>query len=396
LKKALSIAARDELLVAPRKETFIELRFAAITAGVVALIVYGSLFPFEFYLRGSIVDALQYFFSTTTRWWDPGDALSNILLYIPLGLFGSRALRRLPAAARIPALTLAGAVLSATMEVTQYFDVSRAPELGDLSANTLGTLLGAASESLLRAEFLPWIEWRPFAILLVVTEFGMWLFPFAPRLNLSRFLRALEAMRTAAPFEALAISKQILFWLVLALLIEALVGTQASRKVLAPIALATLAIRFIFFSWLLARADLIGAFIGVAAWILFVWRMRARVAWIAALFAIFVVVDALRPFTFGAPRDFGLTPFLSFINGPRGLGSRTFLEKTFTYGALLWLLARARNSLLQATAGALALVVPVRIAQIWLPGRSAEITDAIMVLILAAVMKALPDDKPVV
>jgi VanZ family protein len=31
----------------------------------------------------------------------------------------------------------------------------------------------------------------------------------------------------------------------------------------------------------------------------------------------------------------------------------------------------------------------LRVAQMWLPGRSAEITDVLMVLILAAVMKVL-------
>ncbi len=383
----MPVKARNQPAAPP-----IEMRFAAITAGVIAVILYGSLYPFQFYDRGRIADAFHFLLSTSLKWWDAGDALSNILLYIPLGLFGARALRGLPAGVRIAAVTLAGAALSVTMEITQFFDVSRAPELSDVTTNVLGTLLGAIAENGLRAEFFPWIEWRPFAILLVVAEFGAWLFPFLPRPGLQRFLRAVEAMRTGQPFEMLAISKQILFWLVLGLLIEALAGPRASRRALPWIALATLTLRFALFSWLITRADVIGALFGVLLWSSLVSKMSARTAWIAAAFAIFVALDALRPFTFFAPREFGLAPFSSFINGPRGYGSRTFLEKTFIYGALLWLFARATHSLIKATAGALALVLAVRIAQIWLPQRSAEITDAVMVLILAALLKALRDE----
>jgi hypothetical protein len=115
---------------------------------------------------------------------------------------------------------------------------------------------------------------------------------------------------------------------------------------------------------------------------------RARIA--AVLFAGFVIVDGLRPFVFlPSPREFGWSPFLSFINGPRGHASRIFLEKTFIYGSLLWLFRRSGLAWVSATLLAAGMVLVLRIAQMWIPGRSAEITDVMMVLILAAVMKVL-------
>jgi VanZ family protein len=64
----------------------------------------------------------------------------------------------------------------------------------------------------------------------------------------------------------------------------------------------------------------------------------------------------------------------------------------FTYGSLLWLLTRAGFSLASATIVSAALVFALRYAQVYLPGRSAEITDVVMVLVLALVMKLLADD----
>jgi VanZ family protein len=371
-------------------QSWTELRFAAIAAGVAALIVYGSLFPFEFYARGGIGDAVRYLFSTSLRWWDHADALANILLYIPLGLFGARALRPLPAAARIGAVVLAGGILSFTMEITQFFDLTRAPQLSDITTNILGTAMGAVAETGLRARFFPRLAWRPFAILLLVTELGVWLFPFVPSLRPGHYVLALRAAQAPVPFEPLAVFKQVLFWLILGLLLETLAGAAVARIAPVPIAVCLLAVRFALHGESVTRADIVGAIIGVVLWVGFVWKWRARMGVVAALFVAFVALDALRPFSFSSSaREFQWKPFWAFLIGPRGSGSRTFLEKTFIYGALVWLLARSRNSWMQATLGASALLITTRVAQVWLPGRSAEITDVLMVLALAGVLKAL-------
>jgi len=116
---------------------------------------------------------------------------------------------------------------------------------------------------------------------------------------------------------------------------------------------------------------------------------------IATLFAIHVCIIALRPFQFlPEPRPFGWVPFLSFLMAPRESAVRSFLEKAFTYGTLVWLVVRAGWKLGRTAIVAAALVLALRIVQTDLPGRSAEITDAIMVLGLAGVMKLIEDPSP--
>jgi hypothetical protein len=118
--------------------------------------------------------------------------------------------------------------------------------------------------------------------------------------------------------------------------------------------------------------------------------LRIRTPIVAALFVGVVVIEALEPFRFSsATHPFGWIPFLGFMRGSAEVNVRSLLEKAFTYGSLIWLIARAGYELVIAASLSAGLVLCLRLSQVFLPGRSAEITDAIMVLIFAGVMKLM-------
>ncbi len=160
------------------------------------------------------------------------------------------------------------------------------------------------------------------------------------------------------------------------------------------------------FAWLL-----LGCWIGYEIFAPFHWMtqvalllilvglwQRGRLAGIAAALAIaFVIFDTLRPFEFhDTGRSFGWMPFASFLDAPRETVVWVAFEKTFLYGAMTWLPARAGMQLWMAAAIAITLEFALRYAQIYLPGRSAEITDAVMVAILAGLQWLLrePPSRP--
>jgi hypothetical protein len=121
---------------------------------------------------------------------------------------------------------------------------------------------------------------------------------------------------------------------------------------------------------------------------IFAGVFRGIVLLIAVLFALHVCINALRPFQFlSQPRPFRWTPFLSFLMASRESAVRAFFEKAFMYGTLVWLLVRAGWKIGRATLATAAMVLALRLAQAYLPGRSAEITDTIMVLGLAGVLR---------
>ena len=127
----------------------------------------------------------------------------------------------------------------------------------------------------------------------------------------------------------------------------------------------------------LSAAELAGAAIALA------WRValdpwpRWRTLSAVALLTSAVVALRLEPFYFqAAAMPFGWIPFASFMHGSVGVDMQSFLEKFFLYGSLIWLLQKAGMPLLPATIAVAAMLFATSIAEIYLPGRSAEITDA--------------------
>ncbi len=119
----------------------------------VALIVYASLFPFTGWRwppGAQFADVLRLPWS---RWIGSFDVVSNLLGYLPLGLFAGLALRRSGSRWRavLPRVAMLAAALSYTLEVTQHLVPGRAPSLLDWELNTAGAVLGALVAGVLRA-----------------------------------------------------------------------------------------------------------------------------------------------------------------------------------------------------------------------------------------------------
>src|SRR6185503_13915968 len=111
---------------------------------VLALIVYGSLYPFNFKADAIEGGVLEAFRQLSWQRAGRGDRISNVLLYLPLGfcLFLWFELRWHRALSMIVA-TVLGTLLSLSIEIAQGYVSTRVPSLTDLSLNALGTLLGA-------------------------------------------------------------------------------------------------------------------------------------------------------------------------------------------------------------------------------------------------------------
>ena len=364
------------------------------TAGVVAVILYGSLFPFRFHESPhpfrTLIESGDY---PATRI----DIVSNILLYIPLGLFGVQSIRRPSAVLRICLITLFGALLSCGIELAQSYDAGRITNLSDVYCNTAGTVLGAVLglqfSKLVDVPFLGRIERRPFVILMLVSWLGYWLFPYVPRLAPADYLDVLRPIVLASRLSPRELYEQLVVWLAVALLLQSLVGITRSRVAFGWVVLLSLFVRGWIVGAVLSPEQLLSGIFAVLLWSAFLWRWRARAGWIAVLFAIHVTLEALRPFQFSPQAHrFSLVPFRSFLLAPRASGVYSFFNKTFTYGVLIWSMVRAGWPLKNATALAAGLVFVLRIIQVYLPGRTAEITDTIMLLGLAGLMKLLAEN----
>lgn len=178
--------------------------FAAplLLAIIVALILYVSLYPFQFDAGGpSVIEVLrQLSWARASR----GDMFNNVLLYLPLGFCIALAIEpRFGRRAAIVAGLAGGALLSLTMEVMQGSISIRVPSLTDLSLNAAGALAGALAGTAwhaLGARMTPQGSpaGRSGAIALAVLV--LWLiarlWPFVPDASLRQVKRAVRPLFT--------------------------------------------------------------------------------------------------------------------------------------------------------------------------------------------------------
>jgi VanZ family protein len=362
---------------------------------MVAVIVYGSLYPFEFFRPQDSMGSLRGLLSTWRTWTGRGDIISNIMLYVPFGVFAVCAINKIIRAPfRIAGAVLAGTSLSFAMELAQYFVAGRFSSLADVYCAAAGSLLGALAGCALSGKTqLVWLEdlsARPFVAILLVCWLGYRLYPFEPVIDLHKYWDALKPLILFPQISALSVFRHMIAWLVISQLLDTALGRVRGRMAVVLLFCTVLFARVLIDGLSLTASEVCGGVLGVSIWLAALSRYRGRTVLIAAMFATSVILQGLEPFQFSsAARPFGWIPFRSLLQSPINTAIVSFFEKVFNYGCLVWLLAQAGLSSRTAVALGGALVLGLRMTQVYLPGRSAEITDFIMLLIIAGIMHLL-------
>lgn len=378
--------------VASLQKRIIAAPFAWIALAVVIVIVYGSLYPFAFQSRpGSPFGALAATYGLPDS---RGDFLSNILLYIPFGLFSIQALRCRATLRQVALITFAGMVLSTVMELLQFYVPGRDQALADVCSNTVGSLIGAAAGGLLferlSLNVLKPVSGQLPSALILACWLGYRLFPYVPVIDLHKYWHAVRPLLVAPVLPPWSLYRHIVIWLVLALVLDELLDTARKRiafPLLIPLLLGS---RIIIVDAVLSPAEVLGAAIALLCWVGFLSRLRIRKSVVFFLFVILVIIQALEPFRFAATsQPFTWVPFQGFLHGSIGVNVQSFLEKTFLYGSLVWLAMRAGFSWRSAVLACGVLVFGLRLLQVYIPGRSAEISDVIILLIIGSVIGLL-------
>lgn len=373
------------------KRSFFRKNFLLATAIIAAVIVYGSLYPFAFSVP---VDGIGPVRTLVGSWAVPpgrGDFLSNILLYMPLGLFAALAIvDEAGAMRRIGMAALLGTMLSISMELTQYYDVGRDTQATDVYANAIGAVLGAAGGCLFGDRFR-WSYGSAVAhrvpLLLLAAWAGFRLFPYVPTIDLEKYKAALKPVLltpTLTPYDLFA---HTAMWLTIAVLIETICGARRARLFFPAFVGAALVAQIFVISTLLSLAQIVGAVVAYGLWLALLMGMRReRMVFVACVLCLYVIAERLEPFHFrAAAGSFGWIPFLSFMQGSIDVDVLSFFEKVFLYGGLIWLLSESGMRRSRAAALVAVILFLTSWAEIYLPDRSAEITDAVMAVIIAAV-----------
>ncbi len=365
---------------------------------VLAFIVYGSLYPFQFHFDrvASPLDMLLDSWPEHIDRFAWRDGCVNVLLYFPLGLtaalVGARRLPRIVAAVGAVLLAIG---LSASIEMLQLFDSSRFCSLLDVACNFAGAAGGAVAALLFEGSIRQ-ITLRHRgdrgargALMLACCWIGYQLYPFVPHLG-RWYLGASASHFLATPISLVEVYASAAEWFALALVLRA--ATARKNALWLLLAMSCLPLRLVMMERGLAPAEVIGALLAMLAWAYPADGTRTRGS--AAALAVAIVLRELSPFEFSSPaRAMSWIPFSATLDGERLNAALVLLRKAFDYGTLVWLMRASGVAYVRAGAAAAAGLLVVEAAQRWMPKRQPELTDSVIVLLMAGVLWGIESSR---
>jgi VanZ family protein len=316
--------------------------------------------------------------------WTAKDILINIALYVPLGASAYLALRARKAETLAAAAAIAtAAAVSLTVEFIQRWEPGRVPNVVDVLTNTTGglagTVLAAAASRYLAFQHDRERRADAAAVSLLVVM-GAWLLvPFFPVSGRTALLAKINTL-LAAPFEWLGFVSVMAIWVVAGHLLRAVV----SRWALPVLAAATLLLPAQLF--IVTRhptlSDFAGALTGCILFASGAGRLTSAFTLIVA-----VVVGGLMPLHTGdGTHPFSWIPFGGFLRQDWQGAIQVMMQKVLYYGAAIWSLNRSGVDGVLATTCVAGLLAVTEAAQTLLPGRTPEITDPILAVLLGFVL----------
>jgi VanZ family protein len=363
------------------------------------VILYGSFYPFDFRVPAGGIGPVATFIASIGDRPGRGDFIANILLYLPFGFFFVLSFAATHRRVAVPLAVLCGALMSLSVELTQYYDAGRVTAFSDFYTNVLGSLLGAITALVMGARFrIPYVgevTAQPIPMLLIIAWLAYRMYPYVPTIDLHKYWNALKPIVLTPSLVPYDLFRETAIWLGLYALIEAIVGRRRSAWLALLFAVCVLFAKILIVGTVLRLAEPAGAALAFVLWLgVLLLPARGRFGVAGLVVCAYVFALRLEPFQFEPmARDFGWIPFYGLMHGSLQVDALSFLEKFFLYGSMIFLLGSAIRSRFVATVFVTLLLFSTSWAETYLPGRSAEITDAVMAVLIGVVFALLPSGE---
>ncbi|MDR2261148.1 MAG: hypothetical protein LBE06_09555 [Azoarcus sp.] len=358
------------------------------------LIAHGSLYPFDFALPEFPGQAIRQMFTSIHLWTSRGDVLGNFLLFLPWGL--ASALTRAPEKNHLSAAL--GLALAGILQILQIGLPSRDAALSDIVWNAAGIytgqfVLAPAAQRILAAR-TGYFKGGALPLVLAALWLAAQTAPCIPSLDFALLRANIRAFFAPEPWSLAAFiitfsGVLALGHIALTLLPARTIALTALTMLLPAVLCARLFIVQSAPHWHDAAAMLSG-YAGMLA--LGDPRRIAPAAFAAMLLGL--TLAGLEPYTLsGHTGGFGWLPFAAYLRGNMQDNLRELLEISWHCTALLWL-AHAMGARIQGVGIFIIIwVLSLEIIQIWLEGRSADVTPALTCALLVPLIVRLARSK---
>ena len=362
---------------------------------IVAIVAYGSLYPWDFEFTSAAGNPVRILLHGWPGEWDRyvlRDIILNVVIYVPLGLAAVLAFRRRRSRTLAATAAIAfGFLLSVSMELLQVYVPGRDSSLLDVLTNTLGTAAGAGFAIYFEGGIRQLMERRAgqfraaATLLLLVWAVGE-LYPLFPEIGRSHVRQELTLLFRFRGLSVVETWANAAEWFAVGLALDALFARMRTFG----LALAMLCVpaQLIIAGRSLTLAEIAGAFLALALWH-FV-RRDSRARWCAWMLGSAILLRQFQPFFFLAvPQPFSWIPFAATLESSREAATAIIARKAFDYGALVWALRSTGVPFVRAGLAVAAVLGVTEAIQTYLPGRSPEITDPLLALLMMAVLRAM-------
>ena len=371
--------------------------------GFAAVIVFGSLYPFDFQARSLDPFLISAFLETCCGRPGRGDVLGNVILFAPYGFLGMVSAGAGASMLRQAGFVLiTGLALALLLQVIQLYLPSRDENLQDVAWNTIGLAGGLVFGLISHKQVVSARgQWRDLALvpcLLIGCWIAYRLLPLVPSIDWQEIKDSLKPLFLYPRLEPFALARDTVAWLLTAALLQRAQRGIALDALLPVAMLGTFGLEVLIIANVVTVSNLAGAILALGLWWAGLRRLGAQAGLLAFLLAGVLVIQGLRPFEFGAfPAAFAWLPFQGLLGGSMYVNAQAVCEKVFLYGSLVYFLWQTRLPRVAGIILATLLVGLLEGAQIWLAGRTPEITDPLLVLLAAATMTAferlIPDSR---
>jgi VanZ family protein len=358
----------------------------------IGLIVYGSLYPWQFRPKPVAANPLTAFADSWKRTLPQRvlirDACINIAIYLPVGILGhfvfargDRLLLKF-----IGPITL-GFMVSFGIETVQLFTPHRVTSARDLILNTLGTAAGVAvavaarrfiNRASVRGRFHAKVDRGATALFLC--WFAYLFFPFFPVLSLAAFRHKLHLFTDMDALAPVAFVSGAITWFMVGELLAA-AKIRSPGIWLAGAAAFSIPAQLFVSTRQPSIFDVAAAVLGTLVFAVRKRQPNVRVEACAVVFLL--LLRGLAPFSSPMTANaFIWIPFGGVLKADWQDGYLILLEKFFYSGLAIWTVRRAGISLSRATWIIAIIVLGIEVSQIYLRGRTPEITDVLLALLI--------------
>lgn len=356
----------------------------------VAFIAYGSLYPFHFEFTEQAAHPLLTVWRGWPLSWDRfivRDVVLNVVLYAPVGFaLATLARRRHSRAVSTAAAIAVVFALSTSMELLQVYVPGRDPSSLDVLTNTIGGAIGAAA-AILSDRRIRGLKLRkpsaPAAIILALWALQEF-YPFLPDIGRTHVSESLHAAFNLRDLRVSDVWLGVGEWLALGAAMRFAFG-HARTAWFVSLMIVGMGAQMTIAGRNLSAWEPISAAIALLLWHFIPRGQHAK--WFAWILGSGIILRQLEPFYFlSVPQGFSWIPFAATFQSSREFSIAVVARKAFDYGATIFLLRQAGWKYLSAVGLVVLVLAATEAIQTYLPGRTPEITDPALALLIAAVL----------